>query len=42
MGEEEGEMKIQRGSLLPFPGSPVFISLFVNAGFITQSSTGAG
>lgn len=29
-------------SLLPFPGSQVFISLFVNAGFITQSSTGAG
>lgn len=28
-------------SLLPFPGSQVFISLFVNAGFITQSSTGA-
>lgn len=29
-------------SLLPFPGNQVFISLFVNAGFITQSSTGAG
>jgi len=27
---------------VPFPGSQVFISLFVNGGFITQSSPGAG
>lgn len=32
----------ETGSLLPFPGSQVFISLFADAGFITQSSTGAG
>lgn len=36
------ERERERESLLPFPGSQVFISLFADAGFITQSSTGAG
>lgn len=44
MNGHGAEIKIEskRESLLPFPGSQVFISQFVNAGFITQSSTGAG